>query len=864
MPTIPGAGVAMARRGLTTAEVRQRLERDGPNEVPRQRPPSPWSQLAAQFVHFFAVMLWIAAGLALLARMPQLSVAIAVVVVLNGLFSFVQEYRADRAAARLADLLPARARVLRDGGVHDIGADQLVVDDLILFESGDRISADVRLDDVQALAVDESLLTGESVAVRPGVGAQVHAGTFVVEGAARGTVVATGGRTRLAAIAALTRSAKPPRSPLSLQLHRIVTTVAALAVGTGLVAFAVSVLLGLDPSDGFLFAVGVTVALVPEGLLPTVTLSLARAAQQMATSHALVRHLESVETLGSTTFICTDKTGTLTRNEMNVVTVWTPAGATTVEGVGYDPAGLVIGSAEAVAATGDLARSAALCVHGTAVQKDGRWRPKGDPMEVALEVLARRCGIGDIGTRGHLAERFFPFDPMLRRSAARLGGQLHVLGAPDGVLPLCTNTEGAVDALDRLSHSGLRVLAVARRNVDSHEVLLVQRDFEHGLELLGLLGLEDPPRAGVEVAIATCRRAGIHVAMVTGDHPGTARAIAAEVGLLGEPALVVEGADLPVGDRDLGDLIDRDGVVIARATPEHKLRIAQALQERGHVVAMTGDGVNDGPALRKADIGVAMGASGTDVAREAADLVLLDDRFETIVTAVELGRATFSNVRRFLTYHLTDNVAELTPFVVWSLSGGRIPLALSVLQVLALDIGTDLLPALALGAEPANRRVLDGPLRTRTLLDRRLLRRVFGVLGPTEAVVEMGAFLTVLALGGWSVGHDAPAALLAVASGTAFASVVLGQMANAFACRSETRWVTALSWHTNPLLLWAVATELVMLLVMLGWEPLAGVLGGSFPTGTGWALALVAVPAVLLADGAQKSMARRRRSRQAL
>ncbi|HET7278982.1 MAG TPA: cation-transporting P-type ATPase [Dermatophilaceae bacterium] len=861
MATVPGAGVAMARRGLTAEEVSLRLQRDGPNQVPRQRPPSPWSQLAAQFVHFFAVMLWVAAGLALLARMPQLSVAIAVVVVLNGVFAFVQEYRADRAAARLVDLLPAQARVLRDGRVQDISADELVVDDLILFESGDRVSADVRIDDVQALAVDESLLTGESVAARPGIGALVHAGTFVVEGAARGTVVATGGKTRLAAIAALTRSAKPPRSPLSVQLHRIVTTVAIMAVATGLVAYAVSVLLGLEPSDGFLFAVGVTVALVPEGLLPTVTLSLARAAQLMATRRALVRRLESVETLGSTTFICTDKTGTLTRNEMNVVTVWTPAGTTTVEGVGYDPTGRVVGPAEAVAATGALARSAALCVHGTTVLDQGRWRPKGDPMEVALEVLARRCGMSDTGAGGHLAERFFPFDPVLRRSAARLGGQLHVLGAPDGVLPLCTNTGGAVDALDRMSHAGLRVLAVARRDVREDEVLLVQKDFEHGLELLGLLGLEDPPRAGVDGAIATCRRAGIRVAMVTGDHPGTARAIATEVGLLGEPALVLEGADLPAADRDLAELIDRDGVVIARATPEHKLRIAQALQQRGHVVAMTGDGVNDGPALHKADIGVAMGASGTDVAREASDLVLLDDRFETIVTAVELGRSTFSNVRRFLTYHLTDNVAELTPFVVWSLSAGRIPLALSVLQVLALDIGTDLLPALALGAEPANRRVLDGPLRTRQLLDGRLLRRVFGVLGPTEAVVEMGAFLAVLAIGGWRLGHGASTSLLALASGAAFAAVVLGQMANAFACRSETRWFTAVPWRSNPLLLWAVGIEVALLLVMLGWPALAGLLGGSLPTATGWALAAAAVPAVLVADGVHKSVARRRRSR---
>jgi magnesium-transporting ATPase (P-type) len=356
----------------------------------------------------------------------------------------------------------------------------------------------------------------------------------------------------------------------------------------------------------------------------------------------------------------------------------------------------------------------------------------------------------------------------------------------------------------------------------------------------------------VAEAIGKCRLAGIKLAMITGDHPGTARAIAEKVGLLGPEALVVTGAELPERDSALGELLDRDGVVIARVTPEDKLRIARALRGRGHVVAMTGDGVNDGPALREADIGVAMGASGTDVAREAADLVLLDDHFATIVTAVELGRATYANIRRFLTYHLTDNVAELTPFVIWVLSGGAVPLALTVLQVLALDIGTDLLPALALGAEPPHPRTMRGPARTGSLVDRRLLRRVFGVLGPAEAVVEMGAFAAVLMLGGWTIGAEPTPALLATASGTAFAAVVLGQLANAFACRSETRWIGRLRWTSNPLLLWAVATEVAILFVFLGFPPLARLLGGSLPTAAGWAFAVLAMPAVVAADALHK------------
>jgi magnesium-transporting ATPase (P-type) len=841
--------------GLTSIEAAERLRADGPNVLPRGHKRHPLVLLLRQLVHVFALMLWFAAALALVAGMPALAVAIAVVVLLNGAFAFAQEFRADRAGQRLNDLMPARAMVHRDGKPLVVDAADLVVGDEIVLQAGDRVCADCEVRDAAGLAVDESMLTGESVPVRPVVGGTVHAGTYVSEGEATVVATATGVHTLLAGIATLTQQAERPSSPLTVRLNKVVSVIGLIAVVVGVTFFGLAVLLGFSLTEGFLFAIGVTVALVPEGLLPTVTLSLARAAQNMAGRHALVRRLDAVETLGATTFICTDKTGTLTRNEMSVVRAWTTRGEVTVTGNGYEPTGLATGNQAALQRVRVLAVSAVRCSPTAHVRRhEGRWLPVGDPMEVALHVLAARIGVDVLSAE---AVRY-PFDPHRRRSSVVDVDGVHVTGAPDAVLPLCGSVVGAEEAMATLAGQGLRVLAVARRERRPDDDTGWEQA-ERDLTLLGLVGLQDPPRDDVAEALESCRIAGIKVAMITGDHPATARAIAVEVGLLGPDELVVRGADLPADDAALGELLDRDGVVVARVTPEDKLRIAKALQHRGHVVAMTGDGVNDGPALRAADIGVAMGASGTDVAREAADLVLLDDHFGTIVVAVEMGRATFANIRRFLTYHLTDNVAELTPFVIWALSAGQIPLALTVLQILALDIGTDLLPALALGAERPNPRTMRGPARTGSLIDKSVLRRAFGVLGPAEAFAAMTAFVLVLLAGGWVLGEPADAAVLMTASGTAFAAVVIGQMANAFACRSATRTVVRGGLRGNRLLVYAVVFELVILGVFLVVPPLPELLGGDLPSPLGWALALAAAPVVILADTAYKAVARARR-----
>ena len=866
LQSIGGVGTPDPRtcRGLSAAEAATRLRRDSPNTLPRPPSPSAWRVLAGQLCHFFALMLWGAAVLAFIAGMPQLSIAIVIIVVVNGLFAFAQEHRAERAAEHLRDLLPRASTVVRDGRAVTVDARELVVDDLMLLEAGDRVSADLETVETHALTLDTSTLTGESVPVAVGVGQEMLAGTFVVEGEAKAVVTAIGDRTRLAGIARLTRAGQRPPSPLARELQAVVRVVAAIAIGVGLGFFAVTLALGLPAGAGVLFAIGVTVALVPEGLLPTVTLSLAVGAQRMARRNALVRRLESVETLGSTTFICTDKTGTLTRNEMAVVEVWTPSGSATIEGQGYEPTGAIQAEPAARAALAEVALTAVRCSNGRIVQeapeKGGRWVAHGDPMEAALDALAHRLGIdADADVIIRPARRRFPFDPRRRRMSILLDDRLLVKGAPDSVLPRCHEVQGTAEELDTLAHRGLRVIAVAARNVDLDEQAAAESGsmdadgMEQRLDLLGLVGLEDPPRPGAADAVAACRAQGIKLAMVTGDHPGTARAIAAEVGLLGAEGLVVEGHELPADEAALGALLDRDGVVVSRVTPEDKLRIAKALRARGHVVAMTGDGVNDGPALQAADIGVAMGRGGTDVAREASDLVLLDDDFATIVAAVAQGRATYANIRRFLSYHLTDNVAELTPFAVWALSGGTFPLALGVLQVLCLDVVTDQLPALALGVEPPGEDVPKHPPRGERLLDRALFYRVFGVLGPVEALVEMAAFVAVLWADGWRPGGPLPEmSTLLAASGAAFAAVVIGQAANAFACRDTGRWPGALGWTTNRLLLVGVGVEILLLGLLLYLEPVASLLGQAPPTALGWLVAALAAPAVLLADAAHK------------
>lgn len=827
--------------GLSSAQAAELLARNGPNVLPQLAAVPVWKQLLAQFIHFFALMLWLAAGLALLAGLPQLSVAIVLVVVVNGLFSFVQEYRAERAANRLREMLPTRTRVLRDGHETVVDACDVVVGDLVLLGEGDRVAADMVCRRAAGLAADTSMLTGESVPESVARGGRLFAGTFIAEGEGSAQITATGGDTRFAQIAYLTASQRRPKTPLERDIEKLVRVIALVAAVVGVTFFGLMQLLGLPVSQGFIFGIGVTVALVPEGLLPTVTLSLAIGAQRMAEQKALVRRLESVETLGATTMICTDKTGTITQNRMNIVAVWTTAGEAVIHGVGYTPQADVSCPAEALPAVG-CAAVAARCASRAAVREvDGEWLAHGDPMDAAVVALIGRLGLGD-ASAGEQGYR--PFDPSLRVSMCVTPGHVVCKGAPEAVIAACGSVPAEVeDALHDYAQRGLRVLGVAEK--------FGPGDALSEMTFLGLLAFEDPPRQGVREAIAACRHAGIKVAMMTGDHPRTAKAIAQEVGLWLPGAPVLTGAQLSA--TGLEAAVDHDGLVLARITPEDKLRVAQALRLAGHVVAMTGDGVNDAPALREADIGVAMGEGGTDVAREAADLVLLDDHFGTIVAAASLGRATFLNARRFLTYHLTSNVAELVPFVVWAASAGNFPLALGVLQILAIDLGSDTFPAIALGAERPDRRVLDHPPVKGGLLDRTVAVRAFGVLGLTETAMSMMAFIVTMVAFGWLPGSTWPQgeALLA-ASGAAYLAVVAGQCANAYACRSTRLPVWRLAWGGNRYLTFAMVYVVAFAAICLLVPPIAHLLGQAWPPWSVLPLIVLALPVMWLADGLWK------------
>ncbi|QEY63122.1 cation-transporting P-type ATPase [Metapseudomonas lalkuanensis] len=859
--------------GLTATEAARRLEAFQANSILHMRTVPWWRRLAAGLTHFLAIVLWLAALLAFIAEwsdpgkgMATLGVAILCVILVNALFSYWQEYRAERSILALEGLMPDSVRVMREARLRKLNRSLLVPGDVLLLSAGDNVPADCRILEAFDVRINAATLTGESYPVARDAQPTdapdlLHcrnillAGTVLVSGEARALVYATGMRTEFGRIAQLVQTGGDIESPLQRQINRLSRLIALLAMLLGGVFFVLGQWIGLGFWNSLLFGIGIIVANVPEGLLPTVTLSLAMGAQRMAARQALIRNLPSVETLGSATVICTDKTGTLTLNRMQArVVVW--AGRETA----LDSAPVILPQA--------LRAVASLCQTLQLGEVDGRQALVGDPLEEALLRMAQHSG----GAVDFPLVDELPFSAE-RRMLSTLhrsteGLVLYSKGALEALLPIASRflQEDGEQPLDeheqehwreaehRLADRGLRVLAFAYRAVEEG---YKREDLEQDLVLIGLVGLEDPPRPEVPAAVRRCQQAGIRVLMVTGDHPRTAEAVAREIGLAtGRPTVITGTTLASLSHSQLSLALEARELIFARVNPEQKLQIVKELQAKGETVAVTGDGVNDAPALRQGDIGIAMGLSGSDAAREAADMVLLDDNFASIVAAVEEGRAVFQNIRRFMSYILTSNIPEVVPYLAFVLF--RIPLPLTVVQILAVDLGTDMLPALGLGAERPDREVMQRPPPSRNdrLLDRRLLARAYLFLGPMEAAAALAAFFFVLRNGGWQYGEtlapDEP--LYQVATTACLAAIVVMQMMNVFLCRSERGRPFGFG-SPNPLI-WAGLVCEVALILFIVYAPLGNWLFGTAPLPvSAWLFMIPFVLAMALLEGIRKARA---------
>lgn len=835
-----------SEKGLSEEDAGRRLHEYGLNEIKEVRKKPLFLRFLSQLTHFLAVLLWIASALSFLSEylhpgegMLTLGIAIMAVIFINAVFTFIQEYRAERALEALKKLLPFYVKVLRDGKEEEIHAREVVPGDIIMLSEGDKIPADARLIETSELKVNNAPLTGESEPQlrdhepfdgdffeSPNI---AFAGTTVLSGSGRAVSFATAMSTQIGRIAHLTSAVETGLSPLQKEIVRATRIVATIAAAVGIFFFSLGFLIGRSFWDNFIFAIGITVALIPEGMLPTMTLSLAMGSQRMAKKRALIKTLTSVETLGAVTVICTDKTGTLTQNKMAAIKMWCDNRVFDVKDLKKDNAV-------------ELLKIAYLCNNARFI--DGRY--KGDPTEVALLKVARET-IGELK-----AERIkeIPFDAERKKMTTVnvIEGKIIALskGATEGLFPLCTSVlingekvpmdetlrEKTIDVYHALMDRGLRVLSFAYKEIEKSDVAVMRpEEIEKGMIFAGLIGLEDPPRPEVPEAIMKCNKAGIKIIMITGDGSRTAVAIAREIGLIkGEP-VVIEGHEFSqMGDQELREKLLEEEVIFARMTPKNKLRVVSILKEEGEIVAVTGDGVNDAPALKKADIGLAMGISGTDVAKEASDMILLDDNFATIVNAVEEGRTVYENIKKFITYIFASNIPEAVPYLAYILL--RIPLPLTIIQILAVDLGTDMLPALALGAEGPTPGTMKQPPRklTERLLDLPLILRSYLFLGPIEAIACMFGFFWVLYNGGWTLGTMLPPTdLLYLQATTAcLTAIIITQIGNVFACRSSKESLFSIGFFSNRLIFVGITAE-VLLQLFIVYQPFGNKIFGTAP-----------------------------------
>ncbi len=838
--------------GLTGADVTQRQARYGPNELSEEPTTPPWRIFLTQFANTMIVVLLIAAAVMVAIGEPADAIVIGAIVILNAAIGFYQEYRAEQAMAALRTMAAPNARVVRDAAEQTVAATALVPGDVVAFDAGDIVAADVRLTECPNLRVNEAALTGESVPVDKTdqpipvesgelVGDRrnmAFKGTSIVYGRARGIVVATAMATALGQIAGLLQTHKAPRTPLQKRLAVLGRWLAAAAIVICAVVFTVGVARGEDVEVMFLTAVSLAVAAIPEALPAVVTIGLALGAQRMIGHNALIRKLPAVETLGSVTVICTDKTGTLTQGRMLVEGLWTLEGELTVTGTGYRPSGElrddgIVTTVVAGSPLEALLRAAALCNDAVLVPPatpDEAWDIVGDPTEGALLAAASKVGFD----RERMNQEYprtaeIPFDSERKRMVtihrshngsdalvATKGAveatidAVTLIAAADGNQTLTSEMRDTVLAkAAEFSADGYRVLAIAGRAVHDGELRHVLES-EQDLVLYGLAAMADPPRAESRSAVAACRTAGIKPVMITGDHPATGRAIASRLGIYGGTDKIMTGTELATEHTD--DLATQvpQVSVYARTSPEQKLDIVQAWKENGDIVAMTGDGVNDAPALRAADIGVAMGITGTEVAKEAADMVLTDDNFASIVTAVGEGRRIYDNIRRFVRYTLTSNAGEIWVMFLGPFVG--LPLPLRPVQILWINLVTDGFPGLALGIEPAEPDIMEREPRPPD-------ESIFAQ-GVWQQVLFIGlrmGFLT-LGVGLWGEATDRPWQTMI------FTTLALLQLGNAFALRSERQSLFTQGISTNKPLLWTVIVTLAIQIVIIYWGPMQNLL----------------------------------------
>jgi sodium/potassium-transporting ATPase subunit alpha len=868
--------------GLDPAEVGERLRELGPNVLHAPTKFSWPESLLRQFTNFFTILLNVSAAICFVAHalrpgegMNVLGFALFGVAALNALFSFAQEYRAEKAMEALRRFLPHTVTVRRSGKEQTARADDLVPGDVLLLAEGDRIPADARIVEQHLLLANNAPLTGESRPVplvsepfdgRLSEASNVaFAGCQVLRGTAEAVVFATGSRTEFGKISTLSADTSRTVSPLQQETNHMVRVLTRIAVGMGFVFFVYGLLTGRPLIVNLIFMMGIIVANVPEGLLPTFTLSLAMGSLRMARRNVLVNGLNAVEAIGAVHVVCTDKTGTLTQNRLSIARVVSPRG----EDLSDERRRRVL---EAALVASD--------VH----EKDGKLA--GDPLDVAVAEAWIEAG----GRRDDVADTIvepFPFDVDSRRAGAVAarpdGGRwFAVKGAWEPLSELSTSLrEGDAEApltearrreidecIRKLAAAGSRVIAVAQRPIDPPEQP-TQVTCERDLLLEGLVCLEDPLRAEVPAAVARCREAGIDVVLITGDHRETARAVAVEAGIVPPDVdlqrVTAIGEELEEATiESVARRIDRGVRIFARSTPEQKMAIVRALQKRQKIVAMTGDGVNDAPSLKAADVGIAMGASGTDVARESAQIVLLDDNFASIVAGIEEGRTVFTNIKKFTNYVLVSNGPEILPYLLFILL--PVPLALTVIQILSIDLGTDIVPSMALGQEPPEPDAMRRPPRRERegLLSLPILAHSYLFLGLIEAAWSLALFFLVLSRGGWGLGDpvmNASDPLYQSATGIALSTILLMQIGNLVGRRHRDRSGLDRGLFRNRLLLTGILVQVVFSWATL-YTPFLNRVLGTQPVETWiYACAWIGVPLIFLSDLARKRVAARLRRR---